>query len=665
MSSRHRVEAGVAEANIPTLLLTLVQLTGDRSWLSERYRISRPVGVSDNDTGGLSPEVQGEIRTSALHAIRRHLAGEPVAWREPGPDDVIELLEFAIGEPIPVEYGPMLVDDMRAAAIDTTPGSVSDDMSRLDGAGAVLKNMVNPPPGFRVGIIGAGISGLTAAMALELAGIDYHVLEAHQSVGGSWLENRYPGAGVDTPVHLYSWPGLRHEWPRYFALRDDVMGYLQRVAKEQVAADRITFGARVLEASFDEEHSNWRLKTNESGIANEHTFDVLISAVGLFNTPSEPKLPGADEFTGQVFHTARWPDDLDLSGLRVAVIGSGASAMQVVPAIADDVEKLYVVQRTPQWIAPFEKFHQPVPDAVRDLMDIVPEYAWWYRVRLMWMFNDRFWDSLEVDPDWPHQARSINRSNDGTRRYFLSYIEDELRDRPDLLAKVVPTYPPYVKRILFDNGWYRALRKTSVELVDEGVVALDRNGVVTSSGTTHPVDVVVYATGFEAVKFLSTFTLIGRDKVTIRDVWGDDDARAYLGTVVPGFPNFFCMYGPNLQAGHGGSFMTTAGAQVTYIMSLLDQMFRNQIASVDCRQEVCDDYNDRVDQANATRIWTHPGATNYYRNARGRVVVNRAFKNLDYWEWTRVADLEEFHARPRSDARSLTAASATGAGVIA
>jgi 4-hydroxyacetophenone monooxygenase len=649
-----RLRAATAEANIPTLLLTLVQLTGDRSWLTERYRISRPIGVSDNDTGGFALDVQGEIRSAATQAIERYLAGAPVAWREPNPDDVIALLQFSVGEPIPVEYGPMLVDDMRAAGIAAASSSPSVDISRWDVTGAVPTNMSSPPPGFRIGIVGAGISGLTAAMALEHAGIDYQILEAHQSVGGSWLENHYPGAGVDTPVHLYSWPGLRHEWPRYFALRDDVMGYLREVAEERVPAERITFGARVIEASFDEQQANWRVKTNEAAGANDYTFDVLISAVGLFNTPSEPKIPGGEEFTGRVFHTARWPDDLDITGLRVAVVGSGASAMQVVPAIADDVEKLYVIQRTPQWIAPFEKFHQRVPDAVRDLMDIVPEYAWWYRVRLMWMFNDRFWDSLEVDPEWPHQDRSINRSNEGTRRYFLSYLERELRDRPDLLEKVVPSYPPYVKRILFDNGWYQTLRKPSVELVAEGVVALNKEGVVTSSGRTHPVDIVVYATGFEAVKFLSTFTLIGRDGVNIRDLWGDDDARAYLGTVVPGFPNFFCMYGPNLQAGHGGSFMTTAGAQVTYIMSLLDEMFRNHIATVDCRQEVCDEYNYRVDRANATRIWTHPGATNYYRNKRGRVVVNRAFKNLDFWEWTRVPHLDEFHTRPRSDGDART-----------
>ena len=206
-----------------------------------------------------------------------------------------------------------------------------------------------------------------------------------------------------------------------------------------------------------------------------------------------------------------------------------------------------------------------------------------------------------------------------------------------------PSYPPFVKRILFDNGWYKTLLRDNVDLVTENLSKITKDSVITADGKTYQVDVILYATGFNAVRFLSTFELVGLNGLNIRKLWGDDNAKAYLGTVVPGFPNFFCLYGPNLQAGHGGSFMTTATAQVNYIMSLLEQMFRQGISVIDCKKEVCEDYNMRVDEANASRIWTHKGANNYYRNAQGRVVVNRAFKNLDYWHWTRSAKLSEYH----------------------
>jgi 4-hydroxyacetophenone monooxygenase len=629
----------VAGANVPTLLVVLRQITGDERWMSERYRIARPRGVSDNDTGGLDEIIQDEIREAALEALTGYLGGAPLAIPEPSADQLIEMLQFSIGEEIPLEYGPMIKDDMRAAGLlaDNTAGGPG-----YDPTGAVPTGMVPPPLGFRVGIIGGGVSGITTAIAFEAVGIDYVILEKHDSVGGTWLENRYPGAGVDTPNHLYSWPGINNDWQHYFSLRDDVLMYLRRVADGHIPAGRLRLATEVTSATFDEAAGRWNVVAVHEGTATVLSFDVVISAVGLFNTPSVPRIEGADSFRGESFHTADWPEGVDLRGKRVCVIGNGASAMQVVPAIAPDVAQLTVFQRSPQWIAPFEKFRVQVPPAVRDLIQGVPLYRWWYRARLMWMFNDRFWAALEKDPDWPYPERSINATNERIRLFFLKYMNRELAERPDLLAKVVPSYPPYVKRILFDNGWFKALKRDNVELVTEGVERLTERSAITTSGAEYPVDVVIYATGFQAVKFLSTYDLVGRGGTHIREIWGDDDARAYLGTAIPGFPNFFCMYGPNLQAGHGGSFMTTAGAQVNYIMSLLDQMFARGIRVVDCKQEVCDEYNARVDEVNSTRIWTHPGTHNYYRNSRGRVVVNRAFKNLDYWIWTRRASLDDY-----------------------
>lgn len=647
------IDLAVAEANIPTLMAVLIQLTGNLEWMSEKYRMSRPAGVGDNDTGGLDEAAQAEIRAAAVVALKAHLEGAPVAIQDPSPELIIDILRFTIGEPLPIEYGPMLKDDMRSA------GLLAPDFRATLGAdttGAVPPRMSPAPAGFRVGIIGGGISGLTAAMAFEVAKIDYVILEKHDSVGGTWLENRYPGAGVDTPNHLYSWPGIIHDWRHFFSLRDDVLAYLKEVAERFTSEGRIRLNCNVRSATFDDDAGIWKIVYDREGTTTEESFDAVISAVGLFNTPSIPDIEGSETFKGEVAHTADWPDSIDLDGKRVGVIGTGASAMQLVPAIADRVKSLTVFQRSPQWIAPFEKFQVEVPAALRALIVSVPLYRWWYRIRQMWMFNDRFWDALEVDPEWPHPERAINKTNDNIRRFFTKYIQSELAGRDDLVEKVTPTYPPYVKRILFDNGWYKTLAKPNVELVAEGVERFEENAVVTASGQEIPLDVAIYASGFNAVRFLSTFELVGRDGVNVRDIWKGDDAKAYLGTVIPGFPNFFCMYGPNLQAGHGGSFMTTAAAQVNYIMTIFDEMFRNDIAVIDCKHDVCEEYNRRVDEANSTRIWTHSGTNNYYRNSSGRVVVNRAFKNLDFWNWTRRADMSEFDVLKRRRREAVPAA---------
>ncbi len=299
-----------------------------------------------------------------------------------------------------------------------------------------------------------------------------------------------------------------------------------------------------------------------------------------------PDLDGLDSFRGPVFHTAEWRGDVDLTGKRVAVVGTGASAMQVVPAVADRTAHLTVFQRSPQWVAPNEEYFAPVGDDVHWLMEHVPWYHAWYRFRLAWVFNDRVHPSLQIDESWDDPGRSLNAVNDGHRRYFTRYIERQLQGRPDLIEKCVPDYPPFGKRMLLDNGWYAALRRDDVELVTDSVVRLTETGVVTAGGEEHAADVVVLSTGFAARSYLPGIRVAGRDGRELHDVWGDEDAVAHLGMTVPGFPNLFLMYGPNTNAGAGGSFIFVAESQGRYIVDLLATMVRDGIGALDCRPEV-------------------------------------------------------------------------------
>jgi 4-hydroxyacetophenone monooxygenase len=359
-----------------------------------------------------------------------------------------------------------------------------------------------------------------------------------------------------------------------------------------------------------------------------------------------PQIRGLDSFAGPVFHAAQWPDDVDLPGKRVSVIGNGATAMQTVPAIVDSVASVTILQRSPQWVVPFEKFRLEIPEEVRYLFEAVPLYAKWYRLRLGWIHNDRLWPALQKDPAWEHPERSVNAINDLHRKHLTEYLQAELADRADLVPEVLPDYPPFGKRILLDNGWFRALTRDDVTLVTDPIATIGPDCIITDSGDKYETDILILATGYDVVRFLATMEIRGRSACTLREVWDDDDARAYLGMVVPGFPNLFSIYGPNSQPGHGGSIMFITECQTNYIVSALLQMLGQGIGSIEVKQEVYDSYNTRVDEMHANMVWTHPGMTTYYRNSRGRIVVNNPFRVVDYWHMTRKADLGDYLSDP-------------------
>ncbi|TPG32397.1 NAD(P)/FAD-dependent oxidoreductase [Mycobacterium hodleri] len=617
----------LADANLPTLLLVLCHLTGDQKWITEPYRPSKGKPLDDNDTAGLPDDLRAEVRSAAYDAVLAYRAGR-ITPVDPTPEQVTTMLGCALAETVPAEYGALLSEEMGLMSrdVDIPSDSVSE--------------------GFRVVIIGAGLSGLCTAIKLARTDIDFVILEKDEDLGGTWLENVYPGCGVDTPSHLYSFSFAPNpKYSRYFAKRNEVEDYLQGLAESYDVRSRIQFQTEVVRARYENDSATWQIETRDAtGQRAELSANVLISAVGMVNRPSIPPIPGLADFSGPVMHTAAWDTSVDLTGKRVAVIGNGASAMQLVPAIADDAQRVTVFQRSKQWAVPHPNYHRTVNESVRYLMAEVPFYLQWYRLRSFWNFSDRLHSSLQIDPRWPHPERSVNEANDRHRVFLTKYIKAQLGDRTDLLDACLPDYPPYGKRPLIDNGWYATVSRDDVDLVTDAVERVEGNTVLSSAGAAAEVDVIALATGFKTLQFLWPMEIIGRSGRTLREEWGEDDARAYLGVTVSDFPNFFLVNGPNTNAGHGGSAIHPTEFQVRYILQAIKYLLSNDVASIEVDRDVFVEYNRELDEALAQSIWSHTGMTTYYRNQAGRIVVSSPWTYVDYWTRIRNFDQLEYHS---------------------
>ncbi|MFM7689086.1 MAG: hypothetical protein ACKPAC_06465 [Alphaproteobacteria bacterium] len=316
--------------------------------------------------------------------------------------------------------------------------------------------------------------------------------------------------------------------------------------------------------------------------------------------------------------------------------------MQAGPSIAPKLGHFTIFQRQAHWAVYNANYHAVVTEAKKAALKHIPFYAKWYRFQLLWASADGMHASLHKDPNWDQPAQSLNTTNQKLREDIIGYIKTQIGNRTDLLEKVVPPYPPYGKRMLRDNGWFRMLRRENVQLITDPIEAIEPDAVRTRSGQRTPADVLVLATGFQADRLTWPMKITGRSGVTLRDRWGDDDPRAYLGITVPGFPNFFLMYGPNTNLAHGGSAIFHSECQTRYTLLALRELLERGQRALEIREDVHDEFNRRVDARHAQMVWAHPGVGSWYKNRRGRVFATSPWRMLDYWNFTRVLDPSEY-----------------------
>jgi cation diffusion facilitator CzcD-associated flavoprotein CzcO len=482
----------------------------------------------------------------------------------------------------------------------------------------------------RIAIVGAGFGGIGMAIALQRAGIaSFEVFERADRVGGVWRENTYPGAGCDVPSPFYSFsfePNPR--WPWRYSKQESILGYLEHCVAKYRIADRISLGAEVTHARFIEATNTWALTID----ARAREFDVLICACGQLSEPTIPRLPGIERFSGHSFHSAHWDHGYSLTDKRVAVIGTGASAIQFVPEIASEVAQLTLLQRSAPFVLP--KPDRQYSERHRARFTRLP--ALLAAERLAWFLLCEYGQlAVSEHPGWLAPAGRL------ARWHLRRAVSDPVKRRA-----LEPDDLPGCKRLLFSNEYYRALARDNVEIIPESVASIGESSVSTSSGLTREVDSIIYATGFATHGFIAPMQVTGVGGADLAQDGWSAGASAHLGMTVPDFPNLFIVYGPNTQAGHGGTLINAAEVQVHHIVALVERMLSREIGSVECRHDRYEAYSRQVDEIHENMIWSHPGMSTYYRNSKGRVTVATPFRVIDYWNMARDPDLDDYVTQP-------------------
>jgi cation diffusion facilitator CzcD-associated flavoprotein CzcO len=489
------------------------------------------------------------------------------------------------------------------------------------------RGSVSPSP--RVAILGAGFGGICMAIQLKKAGFhDFTLYEKAGAIGGTWRDNTYPGAACDVRSHLYSFSfELNPDWSRSYASQPEILHYLEHCVDKYGLRPHLRFHTELESARFDASRGVWRLRARGG---QEMEADIVVSAVGQLNRPHTPSLPGLESFSGTRFHSARWNHAHDLSGERVAVIGNGASAIQFVPEIAPRVGKLLVFQRSPTWL--ISKKDRAMTKLEKGLFRRFPRLAALHRKSIHWELEARFFAF--------RQDSFLSKLFEQVARWHLR----RQVSNPELRKALTPGFPIGCKRVLLSDDYYPALQRENVELVTHGIERIEGNRIVTREGRTHEVDTLIFATGFEATSFLAPIRFEGLGGRTLHEEW-KDGAEAYLGLAVPGFPNFYMLYGPNTNLGHN-SIISMIECQTRYIVQCLEAMRERELLWLDVKPEAMRAFNTELRHTLSETVWA-ANCGSWYKTASGKITNNWSGFVTDYERLTRHPDWRAFHQEAR------------------
>lgn len=498
---------------------------------------------------------------------------------------------------------------------------------------------------FSVTIIGAGLGGLNVALMLKRAGIACTVIEKNAGVGGTWNETRYPGARVDTPsrgyTHIF---GAHFPYSSPFCDWAENQRYFDWVADTFDVRDDIVFNTEVRALTWDERSSTWEVEIDGPEGPSRLRSNAVVTATGFLNRPMIPEIEGMASFRGPSWHTARWPEDTDVTGKRIAVVGTGCTGYQLIPELALQAEQVVAFQRRPQWLFGVPGYLSPFPPEVAWLDRNFPYYTNFMRLRTLGT-GKAFWRLTEIDPDF-HDPHTVSPLNHTTREASLAFLESKLGDRPELMATMTPEHPPWSARaVMVDTDWcvLDAIRRDNVTLVTDRIRRIDETGIETVDGARHDVDAIVYATGFQASDYLFPMKVTGRDGRTLEEFWKIGGARAHRFCMIPGFPNLWSVYGPNTNGGLGpGAFHELV---TRYALQCMEHLILEDRKAIEPTEEAYWRFNEEVDERNARKVWSDPRALSYYWTEHGRSAVMCPFTGPEIWSLLRHPPLDELEIR--------------------
>jgi len=625
-ASDEQIRQALEKAHIPALMAALVHLNGNR----DHFSVVKPHFVMfAEEEDGLTEQDRKLARQLAFDALTRYRDGgcvEPARLTE---GDVIATMNYITGEAMTDEEVPFLREELNLFGEDRR--QVPIDKAAL-------------PEGFQVVIIGTGMSGIMAAIRLQQNGIPFVMLEKNPEMSGTWYENTYPGCQVDSANHLYSYIfEPNHQWSGHFSGAAELKTYFNRIVDKYGLRKYVRLNTAVERATFSESDKRWVIEVSSNGKRENLVADSVISAVGQLNSPKMPDISGIDSFRGISFHSARWEHEHALDGKRVIVIGTGCSAAQFVPKIAPQCGELKVFQRSAPWLMPTETYHQPMSPEELWLFREVPFYARWYRFFLFrTLAVDGVLPMMYSEPGWQGPPGTIGESNEILRQLLIDSLKEQAGDDEELLAKLIPDYPPGGKRPVLDDGaWISTLKRDNVQLLTDSISEIVPEGVRTADGVVHEADVIIFGTGFKADQFLIPMQVIGRNGIDLVSHWGGDP-KAFKGVVVADFPNFYCLYGPNSNIVVGSSIIFFVECQLRYVMGCLKLQLEHGYRTIECKKEVMASYNERIDALNRQRAWGDPSVNSWYKNSAGRVTQNWPGTHGEWWQQTLAPDPEDF-----------------------
>ena len=616
MPGRSFIERAVECADTNALRMALYQATRDAEIAAiTPERVFGPT----TDAIVFSDEDTALIRAKAVE----YLLSEPdeSALPVPSRDEIVELLEMAEARTL----GP---DDLimrhKLPAFSDLPYQ-----AQWHGEKVI-------PEGYHVAIVGAGFAGIAMGVQLANLGVPFTIYERRVEVGGVWSINTYPDVRVDTVSFTYEYAfEKKYPWTEYFARQSDVRAYLDHVARKYGVYEHIRFGSDITQARFDEPTQRWTLTVQGEESVTEVEANVVVAASGVFATPRELSVEGVSDFTGQIVHTARWNEDVEYAGKKVAVIGNGSTGVQLLSKIAEKAESVTVYQRTPQWISPRTNYGVPISDELQWLIQKMPFY-WNWNKYVAGLATIDLRNVLMPDAEWIANGGQISKRNDMLREILVGYISAQVDGRQDLIDKLVPDYPPMTRRPVVDNNWYASLTRNNVELVTTPIARMTDTAIVTSDGEARETELVIAAVGFQTEKYIWPTQYFGLGGVTLEDVWTAQGAQAHLGMTVPGFPNMFMLYGPNSQpVASGAGLPVWFEVWTGYIAECIVGMLEKGRASMVIRKDAFDEYNEQLHEEAKKLIYLMPNSAmekNYYVNEFGRLQMNAPWNGEKYYE---------------------------------